>query len=53
MAGRDAISREMKKLKGMGITINITTADGREPTGVSALMKDAATNAGIYYEKGK
>lgn len=51
MTAQDAIDREMKKLADMGITVNVTTAQGGEPTGVSAVMKDAAQRAGIYYEE--
>lgn len=36
------------KLKARGVTVSINTHDGQEPTGVSAVMKQAAQEAGIY-----
>ena len=46
------LDRIMQKMKDMGVTININTG-GREPSGVSAVMKQAAQDAGIYYENTK
>lgn len=46
------LNKHMKKLKDMGVTINVTGAGGREPGVVSSAIKHAAQDAGIYYEKG-
>lgn len=46
------LNKHMKKLKDMGVTISVSSGSGGAPTGVSALMKQAAQEAGIYYENG-
>lgn len=45
------LNKHLKKLKDMGVTISIRTHDGQEPEGVLGVMKDAATDAGIYEDK--
>lgn len=47
------LDKHMKKLKDMGVTISVSSGSGAEPTGVSALLKQAAEDAGIYHEKGE
>lgn len=47
------LNKHMQKLKDMGVTINVTGAGGREPGVVSSVIKHAAQDAGIYYEKGE
>jgi len=54
--GESIIDREMRKLKAMGVTVNVTPAAGRDdgfedrPSGIIA---EAAKRHGIYYEKGE
>lgn len=49
------LSKHMKKLKDMGITINVTPSAGARKgfeDRPSGLIAQAAKDAGIYYEKG-
>lgn len=44
-----ALEKQMQKLKDMGVTISVRSSHGGEPSGVSAVVKQEAQKAGIYY----